>query len=97
METFLRRSEPDEPSLATRVTVEALGAFALTFVAAGGDVMARISGEQVPAMARALAPGSSARTPRSRPGSPGWSTARPCPTRRRKAAEGGQDRGERQG
>jgi aquaporin Z len=48
---------PDEPKLATRVLVEAFGAFALTFVAAGGDVMGAVSGGEVTAMARAIAPG----------------------------------------
>jgi aquaporin Z len=37
--------------------VEAFGAFALTFVAAGGDVMGQVSGGEVTAMARAVAPG----------------------------------------
>jgi aquaporin Z len=47
----------DEPQLGTRVLVEAFGAFALTFVAAGADVMAQLSGDEVTAMARAIAPG----------------------------------------
>ena len=46
----------DDPPLTTRLLVEGFGAFALTFVAAGGDVMARISGDEVTAMARAIAP-----------------------------------------
>src|SRR4051794_5749841 len=57
METHLRRADQGEPALPTRMTVELLGAFALTFVAAGGDVMARVSGGEVTAMARAIAPG----------------------------------------
>jgi len=48
---------PAEPPLRTRVLVEAFGTFALTFVAAGGDVMGRLSGGEVTAMARAIAPG----------------------------------------
>ena len=47
----------DDPGLGTRVLVETFGAFALTFVAAGADVMARVSGDEVTAMARAIAPG----------------------------------------
>jgi aquaporin Z len=49
--------DPDEPHLGTRVLVEVFGTFALTFVAAGADVMARVSGDEVTAMARAIAPG----------------------------------------
>lgn len=43
--------------MAVRLTAEAFGAFALTFVAAGADAAARISGQQVTPLARALAPG----------------------------------------
>ena len=57
MEDHQRRPDDDEPHLGTRVLVEAFGTFALTFVAAGGDVMARVSGDEVTAMARAIAPG----------------------------------------
>jgi aquaporin Z len=46
-----------EPTMAIRLGAEALGAFALTFVAAGADATARLSGEQVTAFARAIAPG----------------------------------------
>jgi aquaporin Z len=51
-----RERTSDEPPLGTRMLVEAFGTFALTFVAAGGDVMARLSGGEVTAMARAIAP-----------------------------------------
>src|SRR5690349_3197281 len=57
MSTELRRADLGDPSLGTRMIVEALGAFALTFVAAGGDVMGRVSGGEVTPLARALAPG----------------------------------------
>jgi aquaporin Z len=49
---------PDrQPRMAVRLVAEAIGAFALTFVAAGGDTMARVSGGEVSTMARAIAPG----------------------------------------
>jgi aquaporin Z len=57
MDDDQRPSVADAPHLGTRVLVEAFGAFALTFVAAGGDVMAQVSGGEVTAMARAIAPG----------------------------------------
>lgn len=40
-----------------RATTELAGAFALTFVAAGSDVIARVSGNEVSTDARAIAPG----------------------------------------
>jgi aquaporin Z len=40
-----------------RISAEVLGTFALVFVAAGADVMARISGGEVGPVARAVAPG----------------------------------------
>jgi MIP family channel proteins len=42
---------------ARRATAELIGAFALTFVAAGADVIARVSGNEVTTDARAIAPG----------------------------------------
>src|SRR4051794_25278983 len=47
----------EEPPLRTRVLVEAFGTFALTFVAAGGDVMGQLSDGAVTEAARAVAPG----------------------------------------
>src|SRR3954447_8958152 len=49
--------EEADPPLTTRLVVEAFGAFALTFVAAGGDVMSEVSSGEVTAMAKAIAPG----------------------------------------
>ena len=46
--------QPDWPRRLTAATV--FGTFALVFVAAGADVMARISGDEVGAAARAVAP-----------------------------------------
>jgi aquaporin Z len=57
MERRAADDRADEPRLGTRVVVEAFGTFALTFVAAGGDVMGQLSGGEVTAMARAIAPG----------------------------------------
>ena len=51
--------EPDEirePDWPRRLTGEVFGTFALVFVAAGADVIARISGGEVGAAARAVAP-----------------------------------------
>src|SRR5579883_2792605 len=42
---------------ARRAAAELVGAFALTFVAAGADVIARVSGNEVTTDARAIAPG----------------------------------------
>src|SRR5439155_5773070 len=42
---------------AVRLGAEAIGTFALTFVAAGGDVIANLTGGDVTPVARALAPG----------------------------------------
>src|SRR5258706_7438939 len=50
-------AERAEPELAVRLGAEAIGTFALTFVAAGGDVMANLTGDDVTPLARALAPG----------------------------------------
>jgi aquaporin Z len=47
----------DEPGLATRLGAELLGAGMLTFVAAGGDAMAHVSGGEISVAARAVAPG----------------------------------------
>jgi aquaporin Z len=52
-----RDDDPDEPTMAVRLAAEAFGAFALTFVAAGADSAARVSGQEVTPFARALAPG----------------------------------------
>lgn len=49
--------DPEEPGMARRLVAEAAGTFALTFVAAGGDAAARVSGGQVEPTARAIAPG----------------------------------------
>jgi MIP family channel proteins len=46
-----------EPEFAVRLGAEAIGTFALTFVAAGGDVTANLTGGDVTPLARALAPG----------------------------------------
>jgi len=55
------RREPDErpspPTFPVRLLTEAIGAFALTFVAAAGDAAARLTGGEVTPFARALAPG----------------------------------------
>jgi MIP family channel proteins len=51
------RDEPPEPTIGVRLAAEAIGAFALVFVAAGADTFARLTGDQVPPFARALAPG----------------------------------------
>jgi len=48
---------PPPPTLAVRLAAEAIGTFALTFVAAGADATARLSADQVSPLARALAPG----------------------------------------
>jgi aquaporin Z len=48
------RNEVDWPR---RLTAEAFGTFALVFAAAGGDVMAQVSGDAVGTAARAVAPG----------------------------------------
>ena len=45
-----------DPSRSRRLAAEAFGTFALVFVAVGGDAMAKISGDAVSPMARALAP-----------------------------------------
>jgi aquaporin Z len=50
------RDEIRQPDWPRRLTAEAFGTFALVFVAAGADVMARISGGEVSAAARAVAP-----------------------------------------
>ncbi len=46
-----------EPAFGRRLAAEAFGAFALVFVAAGADTMARVSDGAVSAAARAVAPG----------------------------------------
>src|SRR5437762_3417737 len=51
------RSPTADPALAVRLGAEAIGTFALTFVAAGGDVTANLTGGDVTPVARALAPG----------------------------------------
>jgi len=48
---------PPPPTLAVRLAAEAIGTFALTFVAAGADATAGLSADQVSPLARALAPG----------------------------------------
>ncbi len=48
---------PPEPTWTRRIGAEALGTFALVFVAAGADAMAEVSGGQVSVAARAVAPG----------------------------------------
>ena len=50
------QDEIRQPDWPRRLTGEAFGTFALVFVAAGADVMARISGDEVSAAARAVAP-----------------------------------------
>src|SRR3982751_4697722 len=50
------RQQP-EPTMAQRLGAEALGAFALTFIAAGADAAAAMSGGEVTPFARAIAPG----------------------------------------
>ena len=47
----------DEHPLSRRLVAEALGTFALVFVAVGGDVMAALAGGQIGPAARAVAPG----------------------------------------
>jgi MIP family channel proteins len=49
--------KPPPPTFAVRLAAEAIGTFALTFVAAGADAAARLSADQVSPLARALAPG----------------------------------------
>ncbi len=49
--------EPPEPTFGVRLGAEAIGTFALTFVAAGADAMAVVSGGAVSPLARAAAPG----------------------------------------
>jgi aquaporin Z len=49
-------TSPD-PAFAVRLGAEAVGTFALTFVAAGGDVTANLTGGDVTPLARAVAPG----------------------------------------
>lgn len=49
-------TSPD-PNFAVRLGAEAIGTFALTFVAAGGDVTANLTGGDVTPLARAVAPG----------------------------------------
>jgi aquaporin Z len=51
------RPKPPPPRFAVRLAAEAIGTFALTFVAAGADATARLSADQVSPLARALAPG----------------------------------------
>jgi aquaporin Z len=51
------RHKPTDPGWPRRLTAEAFGTFALVFVAAGGDAMGRLSGDEVSAAARAVAPG----------------------------------------
>jgi aquaporin Z len=48
--------EPEDPDWPRRLTAEIFGTFALVFAAAGADVAARISDDQVTAAARAVAP-----------------------------------------
>ena len=50
------RDRPRDPGWPRRLTAEAFGTFALVFVAAGADVTARISADEVTAAARAVAP-----------------------------------------
>jgi aquaporin Z len=59
----LRRGRSEEaleeirnPDWPRRLTAEAFGTFALVFAAAGADVMARISNDEITAAARAVAP-----------------------------------------
>lgn len=54
------KPKPDEQKLAARLRpyyTELLGTFALTLVAAGGEVIAQVSGGEVSHAARAVAPG----------------------------------------
>jgi aquaporin Z len=46
----------EDPMLVTRLGAELLGAALLTFVAAGGDTMAQVSGGEISVAARAVAP-----------------------------------------
>jgi len=48
---------PPDPAFAVRLGAEAIGTFALTFVAAGSDVTANLTGGDITPLARALAPG----------------------------------------
>jgi aquaporin Z len=50
-------AKPADPKFAVRLGAEAIGTFALTFVAAGGDAMANLSAGDVTPVARAVAPG----------------------------------------
>jgi aquaporin Z len=50
-------ADDHEPTMPVRLAAEAIGTFALTFVAAGADTMARISLDEVTPVARAIAPG----------------------------------------
>ncbi|HEY7132104.1 MAG TPA: aquaporin [Candidatus Limnocylindrales bacterium] len=50
------RHELEHPDWPRRLTAEVFGTFALVFVAAGADVAARLSGDEVSAAARAVAP-----------------------------------------
>jgi aquaporin Z len=52
-----KAEKPPEPTMAVRLAAEALGTFALVFVAAGADAMAKLSGGEVTPLARAVAPG----------------------------------------
>ena len=53
-----RRGTPrPAPGFAVRLGAELIGTFGLTFVAAGADTLARVSGDQVSVAARAVAPG----------------------------------------
>jgi hypothetical protein len=49
--------EPAGPTFVVRLGAEAIGTFALTFVAAGGDVTANLTGGDITPLARARAPG----------------------------------------
>ncbi len=48
--------ERPDPGWPRRLTAEVFGTFGLVFAAAGGDVMAQVSGDQVSTAARAIAP-----------------------------------------
>jgi aquaporin Z len=48
---------PEEPTMAVRLAAEAIGAFALTFVAGGADAIARLTAGEVSPIARGVAPG----------------------------------------
>jgi aquaporin Z len=49
--------EVAEPTMVVRLAAETIGAFALTFVAAGADTIARVTAGEVSPIARAVAPG----------------------------------------